>query len=136
MSQPSHWPAHAVTLGVVIIHTVAPVIHESPEDTSVRRNGSAMLNCSAGGDPPPNITWWHNWEADDPLTAEPLQPVEGRLEIRSQTYQNQMGTHSFLLFLNVFLSDIGFYECRASNALGAQESNSANLTVYSQSNHR
>ena len=76
---------------------------------------SALLNCSARGSPEPNITWTKDSEA--------LDFDDGRIQILE---------NGSLLFQPVNISDVGVYHCNATNELGFDDSDAANLIVNGQ----
>ena len=92
-----------------------PEIEVSPESVDVLKNGNATLNCSARGDPTPNITWLHN--------EQPVDTSGGRIMVRGD---------GSLFIQMVLLTDMGAYECVATNLLGSVSSDTAVLMVDGQ----
>ncbi len=92
---------------------VAPEIETSPEDTTALAGTTAILKCSARGDPPPTLSWWRNGE---------LVNVSG--DPRVQVHEN-----GSLTIENVMMEDVGVYQCVAENSQGQEESDGAMLTV-------
>ncbi len=74
-------------------------------------NTAASLNCSAKGNPPPTISWFHNGDLVTP---------GDRLVV--------LGNGS-LIIEAVSMTDSGVYRCHANNALGSIESDDALLMV-------
>lgn len=75
-----------------------------------------MLTCVTGGDPLPNITWEHNGVAVDPGS-------DSRVNILDN------GT---LIITMVTMTDMGNYQCIATNSLGSAESDIVMLMVQGQ----
>ncbi len=97
--------------------TDAPVIEIGPVDTDVVNNSALLLNCSASGQPTPNITWYRG-ELGIPIHGMP----GGRVEVLA---------NGSLSVNPVSLMDTGTYICNASNLLGTAQADSAMVMVQS-----
>ncbi|KAH6931667.1 hypothetical protein HPB50_026622 [Hyalomma asiaticum] len=93
----------------------APRITEQPVDVVVRKHEPVTLRCSADGDPPPRITWFHEGKTVRDSATRMVLP-EGQL-----------------FFLQVQHSrreqDTGLYWCTATNALGTARSRNASVEL-------
>ena len=87
----------------------APSQLQRPIDTTVNESQSAMLKCTAGGNPPPRVTW---------SKLNSSLPV-GRHVVKSS---------GALIVEDVRPGDDGVYSCRAENLLGSVNA-TAKLTV-------
>ena len=82
------------------------------------KNTDLTLACVAQGDPLPTISWEHNGRGVDPNDAHITILDSGNLTITM-----------------VMLTDMGFYQCIATNALGFDESDTVMVTVLGQFNY-
>ena len=92
------------------------MIEISPESTDVLNNSMTLLNCSASGYPEPIISWQQNGEDVIAMGSGD----DDRVEILP---------NGSLVIWTVMMSDMGSYQCFASNSLGSAQSDSALLTV-------
>ena len=106
-----------------------PYIEEHPEDQYVQRHEPATINCKAGGEPPPLITWYRNGELvitanDNPSSHRMLLP-NGQLFFLRVIHSRG----------NARTSDVGVYYCNATNPVtGASAiSRNASLLIASKS---
>ena len=74
-------------------------------------NTAASLNCSAKGNPPPTISWFHN--------GEQVTPGDRLVVLNNGS----------LIIEAVRMTDSGVYRCHANNSLGNIESDDALLMV-------
>ena len=99
----------------VCLSIARPVIVTSPEEEYEAVKGSSVvLNCSVSGYPVPTITWLYN--------GGPVNESDRRIRVHS---------NGSLTIENVKLSDVGVYECNATNDLGSVSSDPAMLMVES-----
>ena len=87
----------------------APTLLQRPYGTRSNESETAILNCKAGGNPPPKVTW---------SKLNSSLPV-GRHEIKPS---------GALIVKDVRPGDDGIYSCRAENLLGSVNA-PAKLTV-------
>lgn len=92
---------------------VGAQIQVAPDSLDVLNHTTALLPCTARGDPPPIISWEHNG-----VTVE--NSDDGRVQILP---------NGSLLISPVMLADMGGYQCLANNTLGADESDVAMLMI-------
>lgn len=98
------------------LSAVAPEIQISPESVDILNRSTAVLLCAASGDPSPMISWEHNGVTVDTDDARVTVLPNGTLIIAM-----------------VMMSDMGDYQCFATNALGTVESDVVLLMVEGRS---
>ena len=103
--------------------TVAVSITQSPVDTSVNRESSVTLTCTATGVPAPSIMWYKQ------LSNGTLQLISGTGAYFISTVTSNVNRTSQLTITNVAVSDSGKYLCRAYNLGKNATSDTAYLTI-------
>ena len=103
--------------------TVAVSITQSPVDTSVNRESSVNLTCTATGVPTPNIMWYKQ------LNNGTLQLISGTGAYSISAVTSDVNRTSRLTIPNAAVSDTGNYLCRAFNLDMNTTSDTAYLTV-------
>ena len=88
--------------------TATPVFGTYPQDANLNIGDNIMLNCSASGDPPPQITW----EKTDQRTG--VRMVLSGSDIVSLS-------NGDLPLVNVQQDDSGLYHCIADNQVDRVE---------------
>ena len=101
-----------------------PRIEEHPEDQYVLRNEPATINCKAGGEPPPVITWYRNGELvitanDNPASHRMLLP-SGQLFFLRVMHSGRANSRT---------SDVGVYYCNATNYATGMSAVSRNASL-------
>lgn len=94
---------------------VFPKFLKTPQDMMLSVGGTARLECSATGYPPPQISWQKDGGGDDFPAAR-----ERRIHV--------MPTDDVFFIVNVKAVDSGLYSCTAHNQAGIKRAN-ATLTV-------
>ncbi|CAH3036554.1 unnamed protein product, partial [Porites lobata] len=87
----------------------APSLLQSPVETTVNQSQTAILKCSADGNPTPQITW-------------------SKMNSRLPVGRNKVEASGALILKDVRPEDEGVYSCEAKNLLGSVNA-SAKLTV-------
>ena len=103
--------------------TVAVSITQSPVDTSVNRESSVNLTCTATGVPTPMIIWYKQ------LNNGTLQLISGTGAYSISAVTSNVSRTSRLTIPNAAVSDTGNYLCHAFNLGMNTTSNAAYLTV-------
>ncbi|XP_073999440.1 uncharacterized protein isoform X2 [Rhodnius prolixus] len=93
---------------------VLPVIVKRPSNTTVRAGSTVRLECSAGGEPPPQVGWQKDGGTEFPAAHERRMHV--------------MPTDDVFYIVNAKPADSGVYSCIARNSAGIVTAN-ATLTV-------
>ena len=84
----------------------APYVTVSPPSLTLNQSGSAMFQCTAGGNPTPQVTW---------IKLKSALP-------QSATIQQHSRDSASLSINRVTSSDEGVYTCKASSPLGSAQS--------------
>ena len=103
--------------------TVAVSITQSPVDTSVNRESSVNLTCTATGVPTPMIIWYKQ------LNNGTLQLISGTGAYSISAVTSDVNRTSQLTIPNAAVLDTGNYLCRAFNLAMNTTSDAAYLTV-------
>lgn len=96
-----------------------PVIVKRPSNTTVRAGSTVRLECSAGGEPPPQVGWQKDGGTEFPAAHERRMHV--------------MPTDDVFYIVNAKPADSGVYSCIARNSAGIVTAN-ATLTVLGKLN--
>ena len=105
---------------VFCIYKVAAKILISPKNATRTEGQNVTFECNFEGQPLSTVTWWKGSKQIDTSSSRyhasepPSSVINSRVE---------------LTVIGVTRSDEGFYQCRATNLLGSELSNSAYLTV-------
>ena len=91
----------------------APSLLQSPVETTVNQSQTAILKCSADGNPTPQITW-------------------SKMNSRLPVGRNKVESSGALILKDVRPEDEGVYSCEAKNLLGSVNA-SAKLTIQCRS---
>ena len=91
----------------------APSLLQSPVETAVNQSQTAILKCSADGNPTPQITW-------------------SKMNSRLPVGRNKVESSGALILKDVRPEDEGVYSCEAKNLLGSVNA-SAKLTIQCRS---
>ncbi|XP_052741861.1 leucine-rich repeats and immunoglobulin-like domains protein 3 [Bicyclus anynana] len=89
-----------------------PQFTHTPINVTVKTGNTAILNCAATGDPPPEISWKKDGENDFPAARE----------------RRMMPTSHHIFIVNAKTTDMGIYSCAAKNSAGTIIAN-ATLSV-------
>ncbi|XP_011348156.1 leucine-rich repeats and immunoglobulin-like domains protein 3 isoform X2 [Ooceraea biroi] len=93
---------------------VFPTFSKIPHDIRVTAGSTARLECSAEGQPPPQIAWQKDGGNDFPAARE--------------RRMHMMPTDDVLFIVDVKMADTGIYSCTAQNTAGLIVAN-ASLTI-------
>lgn len=93
---------------------VYPSFSKIPHDIRVNAGSTARLECSAEGQPSPQIAWQKDGGNDFPAARE--------------RRMHMMPTDDVLFIINVKMADSGVYSCTAQNLAGLIVAN-ATLTI-------
>lgn len=102
-----------------IVLSVYPTFSKIPNDIEVTAGKTVRLECSAKGEPPPQIAWQKDGGSDFPAARERRMQV--------------MPSDDILMILDVKTTDSGVYFCTARNLAGVIVAN-ATLTILGMSN--
>lgn len=94
-----------------------PFFRSTPENLQVIEKETAVLRCSAGGNPTPTVQWWK-------------VRTDGQ-SIRLSENQHVVISNEFLALVTVHIGSAGQYFCTINSSLGMRESPRVHLTVYS-----
>ncbi|KAG8568268.1 hypothetical protein GDO81_013941 [Engystomops pustulosus] len=114
--QMAHGPMEIPLVNYTVTVLAPPFIYQPPEDQSVLLGSEVTFICESQGNPPPNITWFHNSKKVSPSSRQNL--LGSKLHI-----SNAMG------------EDSGMYQCMADNGVGVVQS-AARLRIQSESGSR
>ena len=93
--------------------TGVPSLLQSPVETTVNQSQTAILKCSADGNPTPRITW-------------------SKMNSRLPVGRHKVESSGALILKDVRPEDEGVYSCEAKNLLGSVNA-SAKLTIQCRS---
>lgn len=93
-----------ISLFIKIFISAYPSFEKTPKNVTVKSGSTARLECSATGQPPPQVAWRKDGGNDFPAARE------RRMHI--------MPTDVVFFITNVKLADMGVYSCTAKNPAG------------------
>ena len=100
----SNYISRATTAVIILFSTGPPFVITGPHNQTVNESDALLLTCNIGGNPPANISWYH--DSNKELTAG-----------------------SVLFISHVNRSHAGSYRCIASNGFGNPVTSHANVLV-------
>lgn len=103
----------------IFLSIVYPSFSKIPHDIRVNAGSTARLECSAEGQPSPQIAWQKDGGNDFPAARE--------------RRMHMMPTDDVLFIINVKMADSGVYSCTAQNLAGLIVAN-ATLTILGNNN--
>lgn len=119
-------------LSTQIIVGVRPYINSISKNLTVLEGKQVMLNCRAGGDPPPTISWIKKTGGEGNDRAESI--TKDLYGSKSINKRRVMLTNGSLLIRRALLSDASFYWCVAGNTYAMNSEREVYLKVVGKSN--
>ena len=106
---------------ILVLYTVIPNIYQDISDKTTNETQSVKFTCEVTGKPVPNVSWYFNSVMVNVSGNSTKYMIMSRL-------LNITTTENTLTVYNVTSSDVGTYDCSATNVLG-NDSNSGLLQV-------